>query len=72
MPRGAIPTHRPVKLVLRLAGLWEPVDTLSKPRSLVDQFPARGKTPKGEEPKPYGPAWRGPNLLESTANKSWD
>eukprot|EP00972_Heterocapsa_arctica_P027010 3972410-Heterocapsa_arctica.AAC.1 len=41
MPRGVIPTHRPVKLTLRLAGLREPVDTLWKPRSFVDKFPER-------------------------------
>eukprot|EP00972_Heterocapsa_arctica_P013987 2062569-Heterocapsa_arctica.AAC.1 len=72
MPRGAIPIHRPVNLVLRLAGLKEPVDTLWKPRSLADKFPDRGKTLKGQEPKPYGPAWRGPNPLQSTARKYWD
>eukprot|EP00972_Heterocapsa_arctica_P058393 8615613-Heterocapsa_arctica.AAC.1 len=38
----------------------------------MDKFPEREKAIKEQIPKPYGPAWRGPNSLEDTAQKSWD
>eukprot|EP00972_Heterocapsa_arctica_P062934 9283019-Heterocapsa_arctica.AAC.1 len=43
LPRGIIPTHRPVKLALQLSALRDPVDTFWKPRSFIDKFPVREK-----------------------------
>eukprot|EP00972_Heterocapsa_arctica_P048468 7144170-Heterocapsa_arctica.AAC.1 len=55
LPRGIIPSHRPVKLTLQLSAMREPVDTLWKPRSFTDKFPVREKVAKGQQPKAYGP-----------------
>ena len=34
LPVGVLPTHRAIKLTLRLAALREPVRTLRKPRTI--------------------------------------
>ena len=72
MPRDVVPTHRPVKLVLRIEGLREPVDILWKPKTLADKFPPREKTPKHEIPPQYGPSWKGPDPIKASAQLSWE
>eukprot|EP00972_Heterocapsa_arctica_P062194 9168463-Heterocapsa_arctica.AAC.1 len=52
--------------------LRKPIDTLWTPRGFNDKFPTREKHEKGQEPRPYGPAWRGPNQLGTNAQSSWD
>ena len=52
LPVGVLPTHRAVKLTLRLAALREPVRTLRKPRTTP--HPAEGgERPREDRPPPW-------------------
>eukprot|EP00972_Heterocapsa_arctica_P054916 8096515-Heterocapsa_arctica.AAC.1 len=72
LPRGNLPTHRPVRLILQLGGLTLPTPPLRKPRSVMDSIPERNKTVKGEEPEQYGPDWGEIDQPGPTAQQSCD
>ena len=52
LPVGVLPTHRAVKLTLRLAALKEPVKTFRKPRTIPHPEGGAGE-PQDERPAPW-------------------
>ena len=51
-PVGVLPTHRAVKLTLRLAAFREPVRTLRKPRT-IPHLTEEGERPQDDRPPPW-------------------
>ena len=52
LPVGVLPTHKAVKLTLRLAALKEPVRTLRKPRTIPHPV-VEGERPQEDRPPPW-------------------
>ena len=67
LPVGVLPTHRAVRLTLRLAALREPVRTLRKPRTIP--FP-RGT--KGSDRDDPSPPWVAIGTAGLGAQRAWD
>ena len=53
LPVGVLPTHRAVKLTLRVAALREPVRTLRKPRTIHTLCTVEGERPQEDRPPPW-------------------
>ena len=67
LPVGVLPTHRAVRLTLRLAALREPVRTLRKPRTIP--LPTERKGNDREDPSP---PWVTVRTAGLGAQRAWD
>ena len=67
LPVGVLPTHKAVKLTLRLAALREPVRTLRKPRTIPHPEGGAGE-PQDERPAP----WARVEAQAVCAQQAWD
>ena len=69
LPVGVLPTHRAVRLTLRLGSLREPVRSIRKPRTIP--HPQAGRQGEGAH---VSPPWRTPfgqDLGAHQALQSW-
>ena len=67
LPMGVLPTHRAVKLTLRLAAFRELVRTLRKPRTIPHSV-VEGERPRGDRPPP----WAKVEIEGLGAQRAWD
>ena len=67
MPVGVLPTHRAVRLTLKLAAPREPVRTLKKPRTIQRPEPGGGHPQAGHQAP-----WTRPGLEAPGARLAWD
>ena len=70
LPVGQLPTHRAVRLTLRLQGLIDMVPTLRRPRALAPLLQQQQDQPDG--PPAAAPPWGRPLQLGPSAQASWD
>ena len=69
-PVGQLPTHRAVRLTLRLQGLIDMVPTLRRPRAIAPLLQRQQDQPEG--PLAAVPPWGRPLQLGPSAQASWD